>query len=261
MRSAITVIVLLFIVLSSFVSAVPYTEGASERRSLDITSLTITFDKADAIFTVNYEFDRLPKMYLLLFGSKNLEPKIRSIFSNFDYEIKKIDQDKAILRVKNFLRLEKGYYLHDSRIKFGEGIKTIYIDTPDSPEPKKYSGMYIFNWDGIPGSESNQLLRFLREDLGMDWVENAKIEKNDAEKKIHIFTEKESAWLVVEQTRDRAILKTSDGQAYYLQVKQVEEENGKYKIYFYSSLIYSTPNIYYLNVADTNQGQGDLENK
>ncbi len=261
MKSTITLIILLSIVLLSFVSSVPRTEGVSDRRSLDITSLTMSFNKTDAIFIVNYEFDKLPKIYLLLFGSKNLEPKIKSIFSNFDYEIIKIDQDKAILRVKNFLRLEKGYYLHDSRIKFGEGIKTIYIDTPDSPEPKKYSGMYIFNWDGIPGSESNQLLRFLKEDLGINWVENAKIEKNDAEKKIHIFTEKESAWLLVEQTRDRAILKTSDGKVYDLQVKQVKEEDGKFKLYFYSSLIYSTPNIYYLDVTGTNRGQDDLENK
>ncbi len=245
MRSAITLIVLLFIVLLSFVSAVPYTEGASERRSLDITSLTITFDKTDAIFTVNYEFDRLPKMYLLLFGSKNLEPKIRSIFSNFDYEIKKIDQDKAILRVKNFSRFEKGYYLHDSHVIFGEGIKTIYIYTDDSPEPKKYSNMYLFNWDSIPGGENTKLLSFLKEDLGMSWVDNAKINKNEGENRINIFTDEKWARITMDETRDRAVLETSDGQAYDLLIKQVKEDNGKFKIYVYSSLIYSTPNIYY----------------
>ncbi|VVB95376.1 Uncharacterised protein [uncultured archaeon] len=226
-------------------SILPLAESAPEKRSLDISSLTITFDKTDAIFTVNYDFDRLPKMYLLLFGSKNLEPKIRYVFANFDYDIKKIDQDQAILRVKNFSRFEKGYYLHDSHIKFGEGIKTIYIYTSDSTEPKKYSGMYIFNWDSVPGSESNKLLGFLKDDLGLDWVENARITKNEDGKIIHIFAEEKSAEIVLQDTKDSAVLITSDGQAYELLVKQVKEENEPPKIYLYSTLIYSTPNIYY----------------
>ncbi len=226
-------------------SILPLAESAPEKRSLDITSLTITFDKTDAIFTVNYDFDKLPKMYLLLFGSKDLGPKIRDMFANFDYDIKKIDQDQAILRVKNFSRFEKGYYLHDSHIKFGEGIKTIYIYTSDSTEPKKYSGMYLFNWDSVPGSESNKLLGFLKDDLGLDWVENARITKNEDGKIIHIFAEEKSAEIVLQDTKDSAVLITSDGQAYELLVKQVKEENEPPKIYLYSTLIYSTPNIYY----------------
>ncbi len=234
------VIILALLLASIF----PLAASAPEKRSLDISSLTITFDKTDAIFTVNYDFDRLPKMYLLLFGSKDLEPKIRDVFANFDYDIMKIDQDQTILRVKNFSRFEKGYYLHDSHIKFGEGIKTIYIYTSDSTEPKKYSGMYLFNWDSVPGSESNKLLGFLKEDLGLDWVENARITKNEDDKIIYIFTEEKSAEIGLEGT-DRAVLRTSNGQAYGLLVKQVKEENEPPKIYLYSTLIYSTPNIYY----------------
>ncbi|NJD77682.1 MAG: hypothetical protein FIB08_11400 [Candidatus Methanoperedens sp.] len=240
MKPALVLVLVALLLASIF----PIAASAPEKRSLDISSLTITFDKTDAIFTVNYDFDRLPKMYLLLFGSKNLEPKIRSMFANFDYEIKKIDQDQAILRVKNFSRFEKGYYLHDSRIKFGEGIRTIYIYTSDSTEPKKYSGMYIFNWHSVPGSESNKLLGFLKDDLGLDWVEDAKITKNEDDKTIYIFTDEKSAEIVLEGT-DRAVLQTSDGQAYELLVKQVKEENEPPKIYLYSTLIYSTPNIYY----------------
>lgn len=113
-------------------------DGKQQRQTLYISSLTINFDKTDAAFTVNYDMDNLPKMYILLLGSKSLEPKIRSMFSNFDYEIVKMDQDKAIMRVKNISRLDKGYYLHDSR-KFGETIDTVYIYTPDSPRAKEYS--------------------------------------------------------------------------------------------------------------------------
>ncbi len=114
------------------------TDGKTGRQSLQITSLTIKFDRADAIFTVNYDIGEVPRLYILLLGSKSLEPKIKSVFSNFDYEIVKMDQDKAILRVKNVSRLDKGYYLHDSR-KFGETINTVYIYTSDSHRAAEYS--------------------------------------------------------------------------------------------------------------------------
>jgi hypothetical protein len=115
-------------------------DGKQERQMLHISLLTIKFDKTDATFTVNYNMDNLPKMYILLLGSKSLEPKIKSVFSNFDYEIVKMDQDKAILRVTNVSRLDKGYYLHESR-KFGETIDTVYIYTPDSPRAKEFSSI------------------------------------------------------------------------------------------------------------------------
>ena len=60
----------------------------------------------------------IPKMYILLMGGKSIEPKMKELFSNFDYEVIKMDQDKAILHVKNISRFEKDYYLHDS-IRFG----------------------------------------------------------------------------------------------------------------------------------------------
>lgn len=137
------VLILLLILVSA---SLPFTEGTSDRRSLDITSLTINFDKTDATFTVNYEFGRLSKLYILLLGSKSIEPKIKSVFSSFDYEIIKMDQDKTILRVKNISRLDndKRYYLHDS-VWFGETIRTIYIFTPDSGRSREY-----FNLNSTP---------------------------------------------------------------------------------------------------------------
>lgn len=115
-------------------------DGKQERQTLHISSLTIDFDKTDATFTVNYDMDNLPKMYILLLGSKSLEPKIKSMFSNFDYGIVKMDQDKAILRVKNISWLDKDYYFHESR-KFGGTIDTVYIYTSDSPRAKEYSSI------------------------------------------------------------------------------------------------------------------------
>ncbi len=129
-KSIILILMVLFLIL-------PFAGATPEKRSLDITSLVINFDKTDATFAVNYDLGKLSKMYVLLFGSKSIEPRINAVFSNFDYEIIKMDQSKAILRVKSVSRLDKGYYLHDSR-KLGTVIDKITVYTPDSPRPTEY---------------------------------------------------------------------------------------------------------------------------
>lgn len=126
--------VLAFLII--FILATVITDG-KRNRQFHVTSLTIQFDKTDATFIVNYNFDKLSRTYLLIFGSKSIEPKIKSMFSNFDYDIVKIDQDKTVLRVKNISRLSKDYYLHESH-KFGDTIDTVYIYSPDSSRPKEY---------------------------------------------------------------------------------------------------------------------------
>ena len=136
-------IIVIFLVLF-FASILPISEGTSANHTFEITSLTINFDKTNATFIVNYDLGKIPKMYILLFGSKSLEPKVRDLFSNFDYDIVKMNQDETILKVKNISRLEKGFYLHDSR-KLGATINSIFVSTPDSPRAKEY-----FNLNSTP---------------------------------------------------------------------------------------------------------------
>ena len=129
-------VLILFMVLALML---PLSEG-NPGRPFGITSLVINFDKTDAVFTVNYDLGKIPKMYILLFGSKSIAPRIKAVFPNFDYDILKMDQDKTILRVKNVSRLEKGFYLHDSR-RLGARVNTMIVYTPDSPRPTEYSNL------------------------------------------------------------------------------------------------------------------------
>lgn len=129
-----------FVIILILVSFLPLSVGAQGTRVLEISSLTIKFQKTDAEFTVNYNIGMIPKMYILLMGGKSIEPNMKELFSNFDYEIVKMDQDKAILHVKNISRFEKGYYLHDS-IGFGARINTMTIYIPGDPHPAQYFGL------------------------------------------------------------------------------------------------------------------------
>ncbi len=235
MKSALAVSA---IFIFMFALLIPFSEGTPEKKPFEITSLTINFEKTNATFTVHYEMDGLPKMFILLMGSKSIEPRIRSVFSKFDYDIIKMDQDEAVLQVRNISRLDRGYYLHDS-VKLGESIKTVlYIYTPDSPDPKKYSNLYLFNWSNIPGNDNNRLLKFLKDDLEINWVNNAKIIKlND--RVIRIFSGNNSIEIVL-NNEEKAIMKLDNGKTYDLQVEKV---SGRF--YIYSPLIYSTPDIIY----------------
>jgi len=135
MRNLIPVIFAILI-LASFL---PSSEGTQGTRAFEISSLTIKFDHTDAEFIVNYDLGAIPKMYILLLGGKSIEPKIQELFSNFSYEIIKIDQDKTILHVKNISRYDKNvnYYLHES-VKFGGTLNKIIVYIPGDEHPVEY---------------------------------------------------------------------------------------------------------------------------
>lgn len=130
-------IIIIFLIIFSLMAILSDGRDGRQGRELHITSLSIKFDKTDAVFTVNYDFDTFSEAYILLFGAKIIEPKVRSIFQDFEYEIIKIDPGKAILRVRNISVLNKGYYLHNSR-RFGETVDTVYISDISDPRIKEY---------------------------------------------------------------------------------------------------------------------------
>ncbi|MCX9014683.1 MAG: hypothetical protein OIN89_07810 [Candidatus Methanoperedens sp.] len=132
--------VLALFILLILALLLPLTSGVPERRNFELTRASIIFDKTDATITVNYEFPKLMKLYILLLGSKSIEPKIKEAFLDFDYDIIKMNHEQAILRVKNVSRSSQGYYLHESR-KLGTSINTVYIYTPDSRTAKQYSNI------------------------------------------------------------------------------------------------------------------------
>ena len=87
---------------------------------------------------------------------------------------------------------------------------------------------YLFSWDNVPGNDSKKLLGFLKDDLDIDWAENAEISKSDDGKIIHISKNKNSAKIMIDEKEEKATIKISDGRTHDLKVKK---ENGKLNIY------------------------------
>lgn len=124
------------------IAALMVPTGIGTNRIIDINLLTMHFNKTDARFTVNYDIGAISKIYIMLLGGKSIEPVISEVFSNFNFTIVKIDQDKTIIQVHNISRYEKNvsYYLHDP-VKFGIVMKKVEIYVPGDVRPKDYVGI------------------------------------------------------------------------------------------------------------------------
>ena len=99
---------------------------------------------------------------------------------------------------------------------------------------------YLFNWDNVFESGSKRLLKFLMDELNLDWADNAEISKSDDDKIIRIFNDENSTEIKIDDTMRKATLEISDGRTYDLKVKK---ENDKLNIYKKRKLLRSFINI------------------
>ena len=109
------------------------------------------------------------------------------------------------------------------------GLSLFYLE--ELVNARKHLGeedVYLFSWDNVPGDDSKRLLRSLRDDLDIGWVENVKIDKSGDGKNIRIFKGENSVEIMLDENKEKATLKISDGRIHDLKVKI---ENGKLNLY------------------------------
>ena len=81
--------------------------------------------------SINYHLNPFAQVYMFLFGSKNLEPKIEEIFSEFhEVKIKNIGLSSASLEIKNISKKSDDIYLYDSH-KLGVQTDVLTLIYPD----------------------------------------------------------------------------------------------------------------------------------
>ncbi len=85
----------------------------------------------------------------------------------------------------------------------------------------------MFNWDNVPGSE--RLIKFLKDDFGFEWVEEAEITKSDDNKVIQISNDKNIARIVLDENEEKARL-TINNNDKNLEL-MVKRQNGKLNVY------------------------------
>jgi hypothetical protein len=113
--------------VSPGINADQFTEG----KYIHLDNMEIAFSGTDARISIEYHLSPFAQAYIFLFGSKNLEPKIKEIFFDFgNVEVQEIGKDSALIQVKGISRHSDEYYLHESR-KFGVSPDTLTVIYPE----------------------------------------------------------------------------------------------------------------------------------
>jgi alanyl-tRNA synthetase len=142
-------------------------------------------------------------------------------------------------RIVEIVSLEKGRY--DETLLKGERI--VRQDIKRLSEETRY--LFMFNWDNVPGNDSERLLSFLSDGYDIDWAENAQIRKSNDGKTLRIFKDENSVKIMMDEKKEKATLKISDARTH--DDLKVKKENGKLNIYTKSksSTIETNRLIYY----------------
>ena len=81
--------------------------------------------------------------------------------------------------------------------------------SPSIKEKKRTRKNYLFRWNEIPGNDNERLIKFLRKEYGVPWVNTANIEKINDDKTISLSNENNSLLLTLEYNENKASLKIS----------------------------------------------------
>jgi len=132
----IKAIITIALIISAALLAARMSPGANveqfrEGKYIHVDIMTIQFKKTDATVDIQYHLSPFAQAYIFLFGSKNLEPKIEEIFSEFqEVKILKLGSSSASLQILNISRKSDVYYLHESR-NFSVQTDVLTIVYPD----------------------------------------------------------------------------------------------------------------------------------
>jgi len=111
---------------------------------------------------------------------------------------------------------------HMLRLFYEELTGNKLLSPDESPIWKKFS------WDDVPGNDSRKLLDYLQTHYDIDWAKSAEISKSDDGKVICIVKDENLAEIKIDEKKEKATLKISDGRIHDLEVKK---ENNKLNIY------------------------------
>lgn len=131
-----TAIITIALIISASLMAIKVSPGIDmdefrEGRYIHLDQVIIEFDKTDAEVSIEYHLSPFAQVYMFLFGSRHLEPKINEVFFDFDeVTIQEIGRTHAKVLVKDISRQSSEYYLHDSR-QLGIKPDTLTLVFPD----------------------------------------------------------------------------------------------------------------------------------
>ncbi|WP_410807031.1 hypothetical protein [Methanohalobium sp.] len=132
MKSIVLAIFIILLSCATFgYSAYAQPANIGHYQYIDINEMTIEFNDNNAEAKISYDLDLFAQMYVLILGSRNLEPTFNEIFNEFgNFKIAEIGKSHAVLMLDNVSRQSGEYYLHDSR-KLGTNVGRLILIYPE----------------------------------------------------------------------------------------------------------------------------------
>ncbi len=96
--------------------------------------------------------------------------------------------------------------------------------------------VYLFSWDEIPGNNDERIIKFLKDELKIEWAKTENISKIDDGKTIIVSNKEKSLSLKLNDEKTKVNLKIDDCRVDEFTVKT---ENGKLNIYLFVSHVYA----------------------
>jgi len=125
---------------------------------------------------------------------------------------------------------------------------------------KVFDYHYLFNWNNVPGSETKELINYLRNDLEIDWVSTATIIKAADNNTIHVFTPTKSLELKLSDDKNTVLIAPNH-------ILKVKREDNRLCVYgdeeVRSKTGYNITERYYAiyGLSIKNNGSKDLDFK
>ncbi|MDR2943930.1 MAG: hypothetical protein LBU81_02435 [Methanosarcinales archaeon] len=125
-----------FLILFSAVSVIliasaMFQYSLAPQTPIHITRMDIRFSEANATADIEYSTAFLTHLYVIFFGSRNLDPYFDSFLLDFEeYRILSVHGTTATIELINSSRQEGLYYLHDTH-HLGYEVERLTLYFPD----------------------------------------------------------------------------------------------------------------------------------
>jgi len=104
---------------------------ADLKMGFHVTQMEIQFNGTNATADIEYDVGFLTQVYVLFFGSRNLDPYIEKFLSGFEeIQLISVSGTMATVELTNASRVTGGYYIHDSR-PLGNSVSKLTLIYPD----------------------------------------------------------------------------------------------------------------------------------
>lgn len=156
---------------------------------------------------------------------------ITILYAAFTFEILK--ESKKDREMQLILRKLEDFYtpLINNEVFWQDKTKlSTFAHSSDSVECRDshIESMYLFSWGNVPGNDNDRLIRYLKDEHDLKWVESEKISKSDDDTTIRVSNADRSVEIMIDQIGGKATLEISDGRINDLKVKN---EDGGLNIY------------------------------